>query len=187
MVNQLLRMQCVVHSYTIGDTAYLNDVLFGHTQQISARIVSKCDGMLVETMVCHPLGKNCWRWIDQNVRNLWIWRDKGRKLTRLWKSETQKWTHKIFDLCTSGWWTVGIDDRLNIRIGWRNAVYANRMRRVCSEHWIFVFRYMNRRTWHHWRCCTVWRSVGRISIGTGIKIDVNVTRLSIIIFLIIAV
>lgn len=53
-------MNCVVHADTIGNTAYLNNVLLRHTQQISAREMGERGYMLTEAMMVDPLDELRW-------------------------------------------------------------------------------------------------------------------------------
>lgn len=161
-------MQCIVHANAISDTANLYYVFLRHSQQISTRIMGECTGMLIKTMVCHPLGKNRWRRIDRNswCLNVWIYK---------WTEESWKYskeTYWIFVFSSSWWQTVRIDS-LDIRIWRRNAVNANRMRWIWIENGILVFSYLNRRTWHHWRCCTdcryAWSDATRSDASPEIK------------------
>lgn len=48
-------MNSVVHAYAIRNTTDLNNILFGHSQQIGTREMCKSGHVLTETMLVYPL------------------------------------------------------------------------------------------------------------------------------------
>lgn len=148
-------MQSIIHSNAIRDTTDLYDVLFSHSQQISTRIMGKCANVLIKTVVCHPLGKNRWRWVYRYICHL-------STTNTIIKTFRHKYSHQIYIIFvfrSSRWQAICVHS-FQVGIRRRYAVYTNWMWWIWIENGLFKLRHLNWRTWCHYRwCCTVWCSI----------------------------